>query len=66
MKKPEMLVTFRGQTKPINEWAVQTGLPRYVLAKRLKAGWSEHDALTVPLLEQFRRGRARASQEAGA
>jgi hypothetical protein len=64
MKMPQ-LISYQGQTRCLADWAAQTGLPRYVLAKRLKAGWSVEDTLTVPVLEQYRRAKA-VSQETAA
>ena len=45
-KRSNRKVTFEGRTLCIAEWAEVTGLPRYVIEKRLRVGWSVRDTLT--------------------
>jgi hypothetical protein len=40
-------ITFRGKTLPRREWSRITGIPMTTLSRRLRRGWSVHDALTV-------------------
>lgn len=42
-------VTCNGKTLCVAEWAERTGLLASAIHSRLRAGWSEHDAVTVPL-----------------
>lgn len=42
------LITYRGQTFPITEWARRLNIPRECLAHRLNLGWSVTKAFTVP------------------
>lgn len=48
-KRTSKIVEFCGVSRCLAEWAEVTGLPMYVLSKRLKAGWSVERALTEPL-----------------
>jgi len=42
------LVTYKGATKCVSEWAGVVGLPRYTIEKRLDSGWSVERAMTTP------------------
>jgi len=42
------LITFRGETKTLTQWAQEFGLSFPVLYYRLKHGWSIEEALTTP------------------
>jgi len=42
------LITFRGETKCVAEWAEVVGLNTYTLWSRLKVGWSVERALLTP------------------
>jgi hypothetical protein len=42
------LITFRGETMPLIEWARRTGIRRDTIAYRLKRGWQVDRALTEP------------------
>lgn len=42
-------LTWRGETKPAPQWALEIGLPRQTLAQRLRDGWSVERALATPL-----------------
>jgi len=41
-------ITFRGETKTIVEWSEIVGLSRFLIRKRIAAGWTTVDALTKP------------------
>lgn len=43
------LITYKGQTKTVMEWAEQFQINRYTLTMRLKAGWSVEKALETPV-----------------
>lgn len=42
-------LTFRGCTKNMAEWSDEFNLPRHVVSKRIKAGWSVEKTLTTPV-----------------
>lgn len=42
-------LTFCGQTKVVAEWCEELNLPRDTVHKRLKAGWTVEEALTIPV-----------------
>ena len=44
-----LYITVGTRTLSAPEWAKETGIPRYVLYLRLKAGWSAEDATSKPL-----------------
>ena len=55
------ILTFRGLSLPLTEWANQTGKPISTISYRLIRGWSVEDALTVPRMsaeESCRKGYA--------
>lgn len=41
-------ITVNGVTRTLTEWSKITGVPDYVICKRRKAGWSDHDAVMTP------------------
>ena len=43
------LITFRGETHTMSEWADITGIPYYALRGRRSRGWCAERALTQPL-----------------
>jgi hypothetical protein len=43
------IITFRGETHSVAEWARIVGLPGDALKRRLLLGWSEERSLTLPL-----------------
>ena len=43
------LITAKGKTLPIFEWAEKTGLGRATILARLNAGWSDEDAVGIPV-----------------
>ena len=48
-KRNNRLVTALGQTMCVADWAERTGLRSNTIIDRLKAGWSDHDAVTKPV-----------------
>lgn len=42
------LITFRGKTQCLQDWAAEMGTNKNTLRKRLKRGWSVERALTCP------------------
>ena len=46
---PKRLVTFRGKTQSISEWANEYGMGHMTLHSRLKKGWPIERALTTPV-----------------
>lgn len=47
-RRSNHLITYKGQTKTVTEWAEQFHINRYTLTMRLKAGWSVEAALEIP------------------
>ena len=43
------LLAFRGEEKPLTEWAEILGIPVGVVRNRIRSLWSEEDALTRPV-----------------
>jgi hypothetical protein len=43
------LLTFKGETLTISDWAASVGIERQTVSARLKRGWSVARALTEPL-----------------
>jgi len=48
MQKKGTMITWKGQTKHISEWALCLGINRVSLKWRLDNGWTVDDALTKP------------------
>lgn len=42
-------VVVDGQSKTIAQWAVGSGLSQHVITSRLKSGWPERDAVSMPV-----------------
>ena len=42
------MVTYNKETKPAIVWAKQYGIERNTFIRRLRRGWSVHNALTTP------------------
>lgn len=42
------MLTFRGQTKCLSDWAAELGVSYLMILKRLKRGWTIEMALSVP------------------
>lgn len=42
------LVSWRGETRSVGEWAEITGIPYFTLMRRIKLGWTAERALTEP------------------
>lgn len=51
-------ITAFGQTRTLEEWAKETGINKKLIYKRLRMGWSEESALTIPK-GMFAGGRGR-------
>jgi hypothetical protein len=47
-KSASRLITFRGETKTLAQWAAATGLTDAVIRKRIDRGWSVERAMTAP------------------
>lgn len=48
MIRNQKLLTLKGESLPIAEWARRTGINRATIQDRLYAGWSVEEALTTP------------------
>lgn len=51
-KRTNLLVTYRGETKPLIEWCEQLGLRYDPINNRIKKGWSVEDAFNTPLASE--------------
>lgn len=59
-KRETTLLTFRGETKAINDWADELGIHYRTIRSRLNSGWSIEDALSKPINEAKRNSRCAA------
>ena len=48
MKRKKRMITSGEETISIDDWAKRTGLTPAAIYGRLKAGWSEADAVSIP------------------
>lgn len=48
-RRSNLLVSFGGEVLPLVDAVAKTGLKYQTVRRRLRAGWSEHDALTTPV-----------------
>lgn len=51
------IVTANGESHTVTEWARITGLAESAIRYRLRAGWSEEDAVLTPKMRHWRDGR---------
>lgn len=57
-------ITYAGTTMLLKDWSHKTGIERRTLSRRLKKGWSIHEALTTPKNGRYKfREDARDAQE---
>lgn len=49
------LVTYNGETHTLSEWAEKLGTNYFTIAARLRCGWNEEDAVSIPLQKKNRR-----------
>lgn len=54
-KRNNFLLTHNGKTLTVSQWAAETGIERRTITKRKKLGWSDDEALTVPVRKHTRR-----------
>ena len=62
-KRSNRLITVDGFTRTAAHWARLLGVSRHVVLERLKLGWPEELAVTVPLGGKKHRGRALLKEE---
>jgi len=43
-------ITIDGKCQTVKEWALETGLKRQTIERRLKLGWSHYDAVMQPVI----------------
>jgi len=43
-------ITVDGKCQTVKEWALETGLKRQTIERRLKLGWSHYDAVMQPVI----------------
>lgn len=47
------LLTYKGETKPLTQWAREKGFKRGLLENRLRRGWSVKKSLEEPTISKF-------------
>jgi hypothetical protein len=57
-KRKKRLITAKGKTQRISEWSKETGISIQVIRGRLRLGWSDEDAVTIPV-SKLQRYKAR-------
>lgn len=48
-KRNNRIVSFRGRSLTIAEWAESLGIPAYIISRRLRDGWAEDQAVGSPV-----------------
>jgi hypothetical protein len=46
--RQNVYLTFRGETKPVVDWAAEVGISSFTLYQRVEQGWSTERTLTEP------------------
>lgn len=52
-KRDNVLITYKGKTKTLQEWADETGISRNTLMKRKRSGWNDEDIVSKPVNKKF-------------
>ena len=60
-RRTSVNITFRGETKHVDEWAMETGIKAGTIRFRVRAGWSPERTLTEPV-SNLRAGRVAHSK----
>lgn len=47
------LLTYKGETKPLTQWAREKGFKRGLLENRIRRGWSVKKMLETPVISKF-------------
>jgi hypothetical protein len=47
-KRKNVFLTAQGRTQRLSEWARETGLSAQLIHYRIKAGWTEEEAVNTP------------------
>lgn len=63
-KRSNVLVTYRGETLPVCDWAPKLGMPEALLRRRLKDGWDMERAVATPAGRYVRSGKFAKTAEA--
>lgn len=48
-KRKNVTVTAFGRTQRISEWAKETGISKQLIGHRLKVGWTDQNAVSIPV-----------------
>jgi len=51
-RRSSALITANGKTQTLAAWAKQTGLGRTTIGRRLAIGWTEEEAVNLPLMKR--------------
>lgn len=52
-RRSNRVLTIDGTSKPFVEWCEEYGIDPSVVRERIKLGWSEEDALSIPIQERY-------------
>lgn len=54
-------IEINGKCQTVKEWALETGIKRQTIERRLKLGWSHYDAVMQPVIsgQKFKKNEAR-------
>lgn len=55
-KRSNRMLTCKGETHTLTQWAAELGISLDGLRWRLKQGWSDEDAVTIPVKSRNRKG----------
>lgn len=55
-KRSNRMLTCKGETHALTQWAAELGISLDGLRWRLKQGWSDEDAVTIPVKSRNRKG----------
>lgn len=48
MRRKKRMITVGDETLPVEEWAIRNGITHSAIYGRLKSGWTEADAVSIP------------------
>ena len=49
--RSNLVIEFEGQKKSASEWGRERGIPGYLVAQRIRRGWSAYRAITQPVVK---------------
>lgn len=61
-KRDTIYLTYKGERKPISDWAREMGVKRSTLATRKYKGWSDEEILKTPIRKDPRKNKSTKSK----